>query len=572
MSGLKNSTADCSGLRRIWQRVAGFRRNEGGGMIIFGLYIFVIMLWMGGMAVDFMRFEHERAKVQYTLDRAALAAASLNQPLPCEDVARDYFEKSGIDSNQVTVTGTCTDLSSIVTVSAETTVKSFFINLMGIESMTAAGTSTAEESIKDVEISMVLDVSGSMGWDDATGTQTKLAALQTAAGEFLDELLTNDNLDRISVNVIPYNMQVNAGEDILNELNVSNEHDYSHCIDFKSEDFATVEISADVAEGASLGDLSLDGTTVMGTRDELQRSGHFDPFYTTKDLDHISSDDGATRLFNCPTSEESEITLMSQNKSELKTMINSLTAGGNTSIDLGVKWGSFFLNPNAEPLVDALADDSTNLTSGGVPVAFQDRPYEYDRENTIKIMVVMTDGVNTTQYMLDEDYDSGDSDIWLDPNSSWLSHYKWRAGPDNNYFMSYGSTSYDYFSGNRYNQGGDERLTYPELWKQVGVKYFAYYYNYVRDWDANEYYDTRDDILDYVYASEKNTRLNNACTAAKDEGVIIYSIGFEVSDASAVVMENCASTPSDFFRVEGTEISEAFGKIAQTIQRLKLTQ
>lgn len=572
MSGSKRSLLNRIGLGRVARRASGFKREEGGAMIVFGLTIFIMMLWIGGMAVDFMRFEHERAKVQYTLDRAALAAASLNQPLDCQQVAQDYFEKSGLDSSSVTVTGTCSNLSKTVTVDADTVVKSFFINLLGIDTMTASGTSTAEENIQDVEISLVLDVSGSMGWDDASGSQTKLAAMQTAAGEFVDALLIADNADRVSINIIPYNMQVNAGEDVLDLLNVTNEHDSSHCIDFDAIDFETIEISKEVELAAGLGDISLDGTTVMGTVDDLQRTGHFDPFYTTKDHPNTSSDDDSTRLWNCPISEESEIMLMSQNAQELKDKINDLTAGGNTSIDLGVKWGSFFLNPNAEPLLDNLPSDSSQLTTGGVDAAFQDRPFAYDRENTIKIMVVMTDGQNTTQYKLDEDFATGNSDVWLDPDSTWLSHYKVRSGWNNDYFMSKGDYNNDYFNGSRYNHGDDERLSWQELWEIVGIKYYTYYYYYARDWNANDYYNRVDEVLDYVYAGEKNNRLSDACDAAKAEDIVVYTIGFEVSDTSADVMEDCASTPSDFFRVEGTEISDAFGSIAKTIQRLKLTQ
>ena len=62
------------------------------------------------------------------------------------------------------------------------------------------------------------------------------------------------------------------------------------------------------------------------------------------------------------------------------------------------------------------------------------------------------------------------------------------------------------------------------------------------------------------------------CTAAKDNGILIWSIGFEVTDHGAGVMENCASSPSHFFRVEGVEIADAFSTIAHTLNQLRLTQ
>ena len=66
--------------------------------------------------------------------------------------------------------------------------------------------------------------------------------------------------------------------------------------------------------------------------------------------------------------------------------------------------------------------------------------------------------------------------------------------------------------------------------------------------------------------------LDNICNAAKTQGIVVWSIGFEVSDYSAGVMQNCASSPSHFFRVEGVEISDAFEAIAKQINQLRLTQ
>jgi len=563
-----------SGIRRILDRAKTFRRDEGGAMVAFGLSIFVMMLWVGGMAIDFMRFEHNRAEVQYTLDRAALAAASLSQTQPCEAVALDYFEKAGLDTSFVDVDGDCSVLSRTVQITARTEVKSMFINLLGIDQMVASGVSVAEESTQDVEISLVLDVSGSMRELDSTGTQTKLDALQIAANEFLDTLLVEDNVGRISINLIPYNMQVNVGEDILDQLNVTDEHDYSHCVDFEREDFSTVELTQEVAGALSLGDISLDASP-MGYTAELQRTGHFDPYYTTIDHPNSIYDDGAERLFVCPTSEASQVTLMSEHLVDLKSRINNFTAGGNTSIDIGVKWGSYFLNPEAGKALSGIGNSSATFTQGGLSDSFVGRPFAYGRDNTLKIMVVMTDGINTQQHTLDEDYSEGESTLWWNPDhdsgDTWLSHYKPRPGWNNDYFMSRGDYYEDYFSGYRRNQGNDERLDWTEVWAMMGVKYFAYFYNYARDWNANEYYATVNDVITPISAIEKNERLAMACGAAKAEEVIVYTVGFEVSDESAVIMENCASAASNFYRVEGTEISKAFGEIANAIQRLKLT-
>ena len=87
-------------------RLDRFARNEDGSFIIFGLFMFVLLLLACGMGLDMMRLETARVKLQTTVDRAALAAANLNQELPPQDVVADYFEKAGIGEflSGVTVT------------------------------------------------------------------------------------------------------------------------------------------------------------------------------------------------------------------------------------------------------------------------------------------------------------------------------------------------------------------------------------------------------------------------------------------------------------------------------------
>ncbi|MEO1399313.1 MAG: hypothetical protein AAFU56_10680, partial [Pseudomonadota bacterium] len=119
-------------------------------------------------------------------------------------------------------------------------------------------------------------------------------------------------------------------------------------------------------------------------------------------------------------------------------------------------------------------------------------------------------------------------------------------------------------------------LTWPQLWAEMSMSHRAYSHFYQRYYNADHYYDNyyRGSTAprEAVNAAQKDTRLNNICSAAKANGVIIFTIGFEVTDASAIVMQNCASTANHFYRVEGLEIEYAFESIANQINQLKLTQ
>ena len=72
-----------------------FRKDEDEALIVFSLMM-IMILWFGGMAVDLMRYETTRAKLQGSLDLATLAAVNLDQIVPPADVVRDYLDKAGI--------------------------------------------------------------------------------------------------------------------------------------------------------------------------------------------------------------------------------------------------------------------------------------------------------------------------------------------------------------------------------------------------------------------------------------------------------------------------------------------
>ena len=75
-----------------------FHQDESGSLVIFSLFLFVAMLLVAGMAVDLMRYETHRTRLQSTLDRAVLAAASLDQPLTPQEVVLDYFTRADLSA------------------------------------------------------------------------------------------------------------------------------------------------------------------------------------------------------------------------------------------------------------------------------------------------------------------------------------------------------------------------------------------------------------------------------------------------------------------------------------------
>lgn len=514
------------GASGAWRRARGFARDEGGSLLIFALVIFTLMLVASGMAIDFMRFENTRTRLQATIDRSILAAAAIEQPLVPEDVVRDYFAKSGLKGYDLQV---LTDEGlnyRTVTAGATTTQSNYFLKLIGIDTLSVPAVGQADERVNEVEISLVLDVSGSMSWNN------KLRNLKTAAKQFIDVVLTPDNEDKVSVSIVPFSTQVTAGSKILSHYNVSKEHLASHCVDFSSTDFST---------------------TAIPVTKSLQRTAHFDPF--TYSALPISAP-------VCPTDASREILAFSQDAVALKKKIDSFSAYGNTSIDIGMKWGAALLDPSAQPVVSAL------VASGDVDPSFDGRPLAFTDPDVLKVAVVMTDGAHTTQYMMNKGYYGGQSDVWFDSASKrfsiWSASKKMYWVPDRLYSL-YGSWSSKPYGKNPY------QMSYPELWSKVSVPYHAYYNVYGMTRRASDYYDWYYKPRTSIGKSTKDARLASVCQKAKDNGVVVFAIAFEISSYDAQTMRKCASSDAHFYHVQGIEIAEAFNAIAKTINQLRLT-
>ena len=537
-----------------------FTRDEDGVMIAFSIFFFLIILMVAGIGVDLMHFEMKRARLQNTLDRAVLAAADLQQPLDASQVVQDYINKADLDAN---LTGAPVVNQSLnqkdVLANAEVSVPTQFIHMFGYDSLMAPATAGAKEAIEGIEVVMVLDVSGSMGWNN------KLVNLKPAAREFVDTVLGLAPTGDVTISIVPYNTQVNAGEALLRHFNASNEHGYSHCVDFEAGDFAS---------------------TGLSTAQPLARTAHFD---ISRDEERAyppvaTAAEGGLRTPVCATAPFSEIMVMSNNTTQLHNKINSFQAGGNTSIDVAMKWANTLLDPGTRPVItQMIADGDVAPVNAGRPVAF-------DEPDVLKVIVVMTDGQNTSQWYLNPAFRSGASDVYYNAAAD---RYSIRIGsaPNEYYWIgaatqnSDGTTNHatawnDHAYGDGAGENGSaQRLSYPELFAFNTLKWnrdenykppYQALYGSAGSSMANA--DWYNNLRHYVAASVKDSRLQQACGAAKDEEVVIYSIGFEATSNGESQMRSCASTPSHFFDVNGVEITSAFQAIAASIAQLRLTQ
>lgn len=573
-----------SALRTLFKQ---FRRSEEGSIIIFSLVIFVLMLMIGGMAVDLMRFETTRAKLQGTLDRAVLAAADLDQTLDPESVVLDYFAKAQMSGF---LNGTTIDEGlnyRVVTADASVAMPLIFSDLSKVfyepfspgynTVWTVAGSSTAEERVSDVEISLVVDVSSSML------SNSRLTNLRVAAKEFIETTLEaniDSELGLTSISIVPYSAVVNMGEDIAGYMNLSDEHDKSYCGLFEDSEFS----DTDIDQGAA-----------------RNRVSDFDYGAATNYYIHP-----VPRPW-CFFPTENAILVHSFNESDLDDSIDDLVGFGNTAIDLGVKWGVGLLDPDFQNIVSGM------IGSGELAVDVAGRPYGWNEVDALKVMVVMSDGANTIEYDLEDEYKTELSSIWIykdyssqpygDASKSRFSIFISDGGTptdhtdDTFYWLSQGgccNAIHSYPQGyNNYandmpsvvvsspGQGIDytsrvRHLSWQEVFSTwVRTKIYSHFFNQPYNSGFMTYSEkvaTYYSLETVVDGNTADGRLSDICAAARDREIVIYTVAFEAPTAGRNALADCASSPSHYFDVSGTDISTAFAAIATDIRQLKLTQ
>lgn len=552
-------------------RLEKFAKNEDGGILILSLLLFVAMIVAGGLAVDLSNHERTRIYLQSHLDNAVLAAASLSQELDPKDTVMSYMSSAGLDPSEVDVKTSIEEIGGIlvgrtVEASIDGGVDTYFFRFFDIDKLGMTIASQATERVEDIEISLVLDVSGSMKDPARDGSGKKLDLLKGAANDFVDAVLSEAEEGRVSISIIPYSTKVNAGAELLQYYNVTSEHDYSHCVDFDAADYTQ---------------LSIDPS------DRLQRTGHFQ-------FQRWDRDDMKEGEWTCRIDDGFHITPLSSSADALKAQINRLTGEGSTSIDVGAKWGLALLDPSARQAVDGL------ISEGIVSSDFYGRPHPHKSQNNMKVLVIMTDGENATEFRLRSEYASGPSNVirtespyysstfysvesgesWGKGDNAWphdetyyYAIHPFKQNPywdndtiiDNPAFSSYAHL----FT--------ERRLTWPELWADMSPHYYGHnllgkQYQSWRYWD-NEMYKQWNRMHWYIDYQEKDTRALNICSAAKSAGIVTYTIGMDVKlDRSLNLLKQCASTEAHYFDVGGLEINNAFEMIAASISMLRLTK
>ncbi|MEP5420391.1 MAG: pilus assembly protein TadG-related protein, partial [Roseibium sp.] len=312
--------------------------------------MFIFLVVVAGAAIDISRAVSAREKLSYAIDAAALSVAT---DLSTTLLSNDQITKKIEDSFKANLTDAefldkalenlnfvIDSENGTITVSSSATLDNYFIDVggYGVEAFGpdkfAFGTSAqVSYSRFDVELAMVLDVTGSMRHDMNT--------LKEASKELLDILIpagTSVADSKVKMSIVPYSKGVNLGSDASTVTN---------------------------------------GTALDNCVTERLEPGKYSDDAYNYNVAKEDDDPVVTYYFGGGSEgcSNSKLLPLTANRTEIKNAISALSATGATAGQTGIGWGWYTLSPNW-----------ANLWTGSSAA----EPYTND--DVLKFAIIMTDG------------------------------------------------------------------------------------------------------------------------------------------------------------------------------------
>jgi len=568
----------------------GFWKEERGGILPFVVVVTGAVILMGALAVNMVRVEHRRSTTQSVLDICVLNAAAQRQALAPRTVLDDCLAKHDFEGVITTFSAQTGRIKS-VTATATSDVGSMFLSTPETYSQTVS--STATEGRTNLEIVLALDVSNSMG--AVINFVSAFDAMKSAANTFVETMLSGDDGGRVSIAVVPYTTHVNLGADLAAQFTLTGvpavypfgpDIAEMRCVDPPAGSFTRTALSS-AQPMKAVPFVDIDGSTNQGTLSNP--APYVSPTNATTAVARVQSapcvmwrdlafaKSNIVRLPDFTTTATDPVPrTVAERTDALKAKINGLRGTGETSIHLGMRWATALLDPETRPVFRRLAD------AGRMPAAMGDRPLDFQDQSAIKVIVLMSDGVNSSEFRLKEQYETGPSPYYLgnDGNYSWFNAN--RPG-ENKFWVPHTGTWQATAWQNATNSGPAARqLDYQELWRRLKVSYVAWQFHArsvsLENTAAGRTARSTANIAALaefrtpIEATWKDQRLAEVCTAARAQGIYVYTIAFDTGLPVSALLPSCATTPAQHYTSTPEQIASAFAAIALHITTLQLTQ
>ncbi len=306
--------------------------RRGGTTVIVALSIVPVCASIG-LSVDLGRLYLARTYLQDAADAAALDGAQkyrlTNSPAAASGVAQASFAaNSAAKLSGATSITTVDTTTKTVSVSASYSVTTSFIQIVapgkGSVTISANAGALVQNSglAKNLEVSVMLDVTTSMSQSSGTAGLTKLQAMKNSASNLVDTVVQTSQTPYTSrVALVPFSDAVNVGS-------------YFTAI----HGFAPTGSWTSVVERA--------GAT--NATEDPPASARFPDYYSMHSSARSPTSFIATfeknRSSNSPAT--GSVVPLSSNKTTLKNAISAYAADGATAGHIGTAWAWYTLSPN----------------------------------------------------------------------------------------------------------------------------------------------------------------------------------------------------------------------------------
>lgn len=373
-----------------------FADDERGAIAIaYGPFI-IILLVFAGIAIDYARAYIVKKEISRALDAAALAAGSM--PVADEDdmqqMAELYFnanlskQTKDVYSPKITLKLDGND----VTVTSEASVPTTLMKIAHFDKVDVDARTIVSRALKKLEVALVLDNTGSMRWSG------KMTSLKDAADKLIEELfLLDESGQYLKMAIVPFTGAVNVGTQYKDAWWIDGDGDstaaqedygskykywkkkqkgmtaYEALAKWKVDWSGCVRarVGKENDDEGNLVDLDLsDVEPNVGIKDTLF-APYVKPLYKWEQGSQPPKWEIKERLREDTCAAVSVLPL-TDDQDALHDKIDEMFPSGYTSIPVGLAWGWRILSSN-EPFTE------------GVP---------YDDDETIKVIVLLTDGKN----------------------------------------------------------------------------------------------------------------------------------------------------------------------------------
>jgi Flp pilus assembly protein TadG len=349
----------------VWNLATKFARNTRGNVgMLFGLSAIPVML-AAGAAIDFSRIANAKANLIAGLDSSALYAAAITDKTEAQmkQLARTYLDKNYANTADAELSAfDLHNYADRVEATGTVKVKTWFMSIGGVTNVDVNATSQIMKAGSSVEVSLVLDNTGSMAGANIT-------ALKTAATDFVNTVVwPGQNPYYSKVAIVPYGMGVNV------------------------DTYAT----------AARGPILPGNSTTPGYQQQTFTKALADPHTSTTATYDISTCvtertganaytdaavSGSPVGRNYPSTNNpclsSKLLPLTNVKADLIASIAAMQASGSTAGQVGVAWGWYTLSPN-------FGLWTGNSIPAPYPTSAADRLH--------KIMILMTDAEYNSTY------------------------------------------------------------------------------------------------------------------------------------------------------------------------------